>query len=392
MLPELVVKFSINNQISIGLQNVYRKPIDIFDCDFRIKDKYEIARKIYERKFECKDTTEYETFEQRLDRIFPPLDITKKTQRRKKTDRLVSGFSRLPDGSRENLERVPPFGAKQGQRLRESGAAIDKLIQERGGAARIVTLTLAGDTKEAFECLAANSKHIVNRLLQELRRGNSVSEHYFYVWEYQKRGALHLHMCIWSDTQNKAARSGAKIVKQWYKVLQDIQNETGVDMFVRKDRKTYTPKRKWQSRNEPMRKSAGGYFSKYASKASDKKERQKIYHLAKKYPPSRFWGSSKAVKNIIKSESFSHSFETVDGSAPNRLYEKIREIISAFEIKHYGTHDFKVEKEFYDEYGEKNGSRTLADGFRQNYYFDKIEFEKVKLVILQEISSFDMVY
>ena len=98
MLPELVLNFSINNQISVGLQNVYRKPRDIFDCDSRIKNKYEIARKIYERKFELKDTTEYETFEQRLDRVYPPLDIKKKTQRGKKTDQVVSGFSRLPNG------------------------------------------------------------------------------------------------------------------------------------------------------------------------------------------------------------------------------------------------------------------------------------------------------
>jgi len=387
MLPELVVNFSINNQISLGKQNVYRKPKDIFDCDFRIKDKYEIARKIYERRFEQKDTTEYETFEQRLERCYPTLDIKKKFQHGKKTDQVRLGFSRLPDGSRENLDRVPPFGAKQGQKLRESGAAIDKLVAEQCGGARIVTLTLVGDTKEAFECLAANSGYIVNRLLQVLRRGHNPCKDYFFVWEYQKRGALHLHLCLWASSRNKAAKSGALLVQQWYKVLQDIQDKTKVDMFVRRDGKTYTNKRKWQSRNEPMKKSAGGYFSKYASKASDKKERQKIYHLAKRYPPSRFWGSSLAVKRIVASESFDFNFEHSKPEYSDRFYEGIRAIINEFNILSYGQYEWKFEKEYYSPHLEMQGKRTITEGFKQNYYFSPDDFLAVKIKILAYIDS-----
>jgi len=387
MLPELVVNFSINNQISLGKQNVYRKPKDVFDCDHRIKDRYEIARKTYERRFEPKDTTEYETFEQKIERCYPSLDIKKKTQRSKKTDQVRLGFSRLPDGSRENLERVPPFGAKQGQKLRESGAAVDNLMSERGGAARIVTLTLVGDTDEAFECLAANSKYIVNRLLQELRRGHSICQHYFYVWEYQKRGALHLHLCLWCESLSKASKAGVKVVQQWYTILQDIQSKTGVDMFVRKDRKTYTPKRKWQSRNEPMRKSAGGYFSKYASKASNKNERQKIYHLAKKYPPSRFWGSSLAIKRIIASESFAFNFEHSNPEYSDRFYEGIRAIINEFNILSYGNYEWKFEKEYFSPHLELQGKRIITEGFKQNYYFSPDDFLAVKIRILAYIDS-----
>jgi len=387
MLPELVLNFSINNQVSLGKQNVYRKPKDIFDCDSRIKDKYEIARKIYERKFECKDTTEYESFAQKLDRIFPPLDIKKKFQHSKKTDQVRLGFSRLPDGSRENLERVPPFGAKQGQKLRESGAAIDKLVLEQGGGARIVTLTLVGDTKAAFECLAANTGYLVNRLFQVVRRKFDDCKNWFFVWEYQKRGALHLHICLWHSIKNKSAKMGAYLVQQWYKILADIQAQSGVDMFVRRDEKTYTSKRKWQSRNEPMRKSAGGYFSKYASKASDKKERQKIYHLAKRYPPSRFWGSSHSLKRIVASESFAFNFEYSKPEYSDRFYEGIRAIINEFNILSYGNYEWKYEKEYYSPHLELQGKQTITEGFKQNYYFSPDDFLAVKIRILAYIDS-----
>jgi hypothetical protein len=387
MLPELIVRFSINNQISLGLQNVYRKPKDIFDCDYRIKDKYEIARKIYERKFEQEDATECESFEQKLDRIYPPLDIKKKFQRSKKADRVVSGFSRLGNGSRENLERIPPFGAKQGQKLRESGAAIDNLIAHQGGGARIITLTLPGDTKEAFECLAANSGYLINRLFQGIRRDYKDCKNWFFVWEYQKRGALHLHICLWHKEKNSAARCGVLLVRAWYKILEDIQSQSGIDMFVRKDEKTYTPKRKWQSRNEPMRKSAGGYFSKYASKASDKKERQKIYHLAKKYPPSRFWGSSHALKKIIKSESFDFNYENSKAEYSERFYEGIRAIINEFNILSIGNYEWKLEKEYYSHSLESQGKRVITEGFKQNYYFSPDDFLAVKIKILAYIDS-----
>ena len=381
MLQELVVKYSINNQITIGLQNVFRKQPDIFSCEIKNYNKFEIARREYYDKKHNQNAIATETFGDRLNRLYPALDIRKKSQGDKKANILRRGFAKLSADGKAINPHIPPFGVKQGQKIRESGAAIDLLMEKQGGAARVITLTLVGDTKEAFECLAVNSAYIRNRLFQVLRDNFKDCKNYFFVWEYQKRGALHLHICLWHKTPNLAAKAGAQIVQKWYEVLQDIQDKTGVDMFVRRDKKTYTHKKKWQSRNEPMRKSAGGYFSKYASKASNKKERQHIYHLAKKYPPSRFWGSSQSVKNIVKAEAFEFRFESHKSECSEKYYDGIRAIVAEFEIKAYNSYEWKFQKELRSYNGIGVEFRTITEGFKQNYYFSCEVFVEVKQAI-----------
>lgn len=385
-LPELVIKVSINNQITIGLQNVYRKPKDCYNFEHREFSMVDIKKADYVNRSKACNATEVESFEQKLNRLYPALDIMKKTQRSKKALKPRKGFTRnILTGSLD--ERIPPFGVNQGQKLRECGAAVDLQQEKYGGASRVITLTLVGDTHEAFECLAANSKYIVNRLFQRVRLIDPSCNNYFYVWEFQKRGALHLHICLWNKSKNMAAKLGAKLVQQWYKILQDIQEGTGVDMFVRRDRKTYTPKRKWQSRNEPMRKSAGGYFSKYAGKASKKEERAHIYHLAKKYPPSRFWGSSKAVKNIIKENTFEYRFESHKTEVSKEYYERIVELLNQKDILSYGTFKWKMEYELTDRKGNGTFKRTITEGFKRNYYYSRKDFLGVKESIWDYIGA-----
>jgi len=389
MLQELVVKYSINNQITIGLQNVFRKQPDVFSCEYKNYNKYEIARREYYDKGRTQNTIDSETFDDRLNRLYPALDIKKKSQRGKKASVLRAGFNRISADGKAINPHIPPFGAKQGQKIRESGAAIDSLMKEQGGGARIVTLTLVGDTKEAFECLAANSGYTINRLFQVVRRKFGACKNWFFVWEYQKRGALHLHICVWHKDKHISAKIGVYLVQQWYKILQDIQDKTCVDMFVRKDKKTYTPKQKWQSRNEPMRKSAGGYFSKYASKASNKKERNHIYYLASKYPPSRFWGSSQSVKIIVKAEAFDFRFESHKSDYSEKFYDGIRAIIAEFEIKCYNSYDWKFQKEFHSNNGISVEIRTITEGFKQNYYFSDEDFIEVKHAINLYIGKYE---
>jgi len=387
-LPELVLKYSINNQVTIGRQNVYKKPTDVFRCDWKNFDKYTIAQHEYYDKKNKQTLIENETFEDRLNRLYPALDIKKKSQRGKKASVLRAGFNKISADGKAINPHIPPFGAKQGQKIREAGAAIDLLMKEQGGGARIVTLTLVGDTKEAFECLAANSGYVINRLFQIVRRKFDGCKNWFFVWEYQKRGALHLHICIQHEHSNTCAKMGVYLVQQWYKVLQDIEDKTGVDMFVRRDKKTYTPRQKWQSRNEPMRKSAGGYFSKYASKASNKKERNHIYHLASKYPPSRFWGSSQSVKIIVKSEAFDFRFENSNPEYSEKFYNGIRAIIAEFEIEAYNTYEWKYQKEFHSNNGISVEIRTITEGFKQNYYFNPENFLACKIKINSYIDAY----
>ena len=388
MLPELVIKYSINNQITIGLQNVFKKHADVFRCDWKNFDKYTIAQHEHYAKKNKQNTINIDTFENRLDRLYPLLDIKKKSQRGKKANILRAGFNKISADGKAINPHIPPFGAKQGQKIRESGAAIDLLMKEQGGGARIVTLTLVGDTKEAFECLAANSGYLINRLFQVVRRKFGACKNWFFVWEYQKRGALHLHICVWHKDKHISAKMGVYLVQQWYKILQDIQDKTGVDMFVRRDKKTYTPKQKWQSRNEPMRKSAGGYFSKYAAKASNKKERNHIYHLASKYPPSRFWGSSQSVKIIVKAEGLDFRFENSDPIYSEKFYNGIRAIIAEFEIESYNTYDWKYQKEFYSNNKISVEVRTITEGFKQNYYFSSENFLACKIKINAYIDAY----
>lgn len=271
-----------------------------------------------------------------------PLVIIKKSQRIAKTCKL---------------NKPKSFTAISGQRLRECGAAIDHICGDPQKTVAI-TLTLPAHHEAAFRALAAYSGYAVNRLFQPIRRDYSEKVLWFFVWEYQKRGALHLHIALYHPDAGKALEIGKSFREQWHKILQDIGKKAECDMFAGRNGRRNDDINKMHFYCQPMRRSLGAYFSKYAGK---KESKQAWY--CRKYPVSRFWGSSYALKKIVKSLSFDFVLELDDGDHISYIVNLILERVASFDMDLQSTYHFNISKS----YG-KNGKICFASGERSTFY------------------------
>jgi len=384
MRRELKIKLLPNNQVSLFSQWVSRRDEERYSCapDYSKEPEWE---KEYHRsgraKFERERMRTHEiqripfykadgSISFRLLRVekekgagAPPpahyahfiarLDIMKKSQRKA---RNLAGWGG------KNTEKK--FTHRAGQKIRECGAMMDKASGYEPSFCRVITLTLPGDTPEAFDALARYSGYAINRIFQPVRRMGLYDSHWFFVWEYQKRGALHLHIAISNPDKDKAKECGEKIIEKWVKVLTDIGKKSRTDMFVRRDRRTYTPPEKYQNLNQEMRKSCGGYFSKYAGKAEASKENSYVAKFSKLYPPSRFWGSSKSLKQMCKENSYEEILAI--GESIEERHQEILELILRHNPVKFSGYEWR--KEIIDSHGWEV---VVSEGKCETFYLPK---------------------
>jgi hypothetical protein len=359
MQRELKIKLLPNNQVTLFRQWVNRRTEERFSArpDYskepeHIKEYYRNGQARFDRErkkthetirvpyYRADGTIRYRLLRIEIPRshradlsgelgaALPPLDITKKSQRKA---RSLAGWG--------ELSKPKNFGHRAGQKIRECGAMMDKLAPTPEYC-RVITLTLAGDTPEAFEAIAKYSGYAVNRIFQPIRRIDGDDVAWFFVWEYQKRGALHLHIALFHPDKAVSKECGDTVIIKWIEVLKDIQERSGVDMFVRRDRKSYASPENYQNVNQEMRKSCGGYFSKYAGKAANSKENNYVRRFSKKYPPSRFWGSNRTLKEMCKKFSYESILETELSEIESHA-DRIRELILLFNPVKYDSFSWK---------------------------------------------------
>ena len=362
MITRISVKVNANNQIVLTQGNFRKKIKPSYNVQAICSNSEKLLQKICERKEResaSRDRTmlhralheKSEYLQNKHSRV--ALDIIKKSQRKHKSSRL---------------NKLKSFTKTSGQRLRECGAAIDKIAKDPRFT-HCVTLTLPANTREAFSAIAAKSGYIPNRLFQTIRRDYGDMCMWFYVWEYQARGALHLHIALYHPDEAEGLWISHKLVNQWHKILCDISEMTNTDMFLKKDGETSTIRAKHQHHCQPMQKSLGAYFSKYAGKKESKQE-----WYCKRFPVSRFWGSSKTVKEQVKSMSFSQVWEYTKEESLEKIRSIIYEIMIATDCNFQSSYSFDISKTYAD--GNK---LALAKGERSTFYCAVAEFDDVLL-------------
>lgn len=259
------------------------------------------------------------------------LDILKKTQQKKKKH---SNW-----GARQR-EKV--FRWQGAEKIKEGGAVIDRFVGKYNSS--MLTLTLPGGTEKAKAAIADWSGWIINLLMQVVRRvpKSYPPVHWFFVWEHQKRGALHLHMCLaWKVAPEIRKELGMRIKDKWFQCLLRLQKKSGVDCFQPLGfRKSYRDKPFiWQWDYQEIVKSVAGYFSKYCQKNSElngqtgevreknkKNEKQKAPSKETKRPkyyPSRYWGSSRSIKNWVKRLAITLTVETYSEQETELIYQRL---------------------------------------------------------------------
>lgn len=271
------------------------------------------------------------------------------------TQKLLDSFGRTLDIIWESQRKVckhDSYGVRQTpkvftavarRRLLEAGSVIDKLGMKKTSS--LLTLTLPGGTPEAKQALADWSGWVVNRQTQYLRRDKRFNDVYwFFVWEWQKRGALHQHWCVSAPTYELAQLASMALKSAWYICLDEIGFKLNIDMYLREGRRSSWKNSpdKWVWNEQQCRKSVAAYFTKYASKeyayTKDKREscKKKVCY------PSRWFGTSKNIKEACKPYRLDVSLHMICKKSGDYARDLLLELISKYEITSSYEYQFEA--------------------------------------------------
>lgn len=219
---------------------------------------------------------------------------------------IKPGYGWQPDGKR--------FGSLAKQRLREFGALVDQQGKER---TVFLTGTLPGSSPDAVKAMAAWSGWIVSRLSQWLRdRFESVE--FFGVWEYQRRGALHLHCVVKLQTVEEASWLKENWKRRWVGLIDGVCVRSMQDLWQRHCGNSWSQKR-WMIRTDAqsVEKSVARYLCKYLSKSSDK-SRKKIA-----LPPLTWWFASQVLRSEARTGRVAYVVNGLTLEHAHCLFESI---------------------------------------------------------------------
>ena len=188
------------------------------------------------------------------------------------------------------------FGADAKNTLLRAGGALDTVCQKPHYYV-MLTGTLPGGTPEAMQAIADESHWIVDALGKWLRKYYK-SEYWFYVWELQTRGALHIHWCVYLPDTYTRCRLLWNWWNKWLSILQTVQEKTGVDLWRRKDGSYHHRGHSvLQADAQTVYRSVAAYLAGYCGNDKDKHAND----ASCPYYPSRWWGYSRPLKKLLDS-------------------------------------------------------------------------------------------
>lgn len=187
------------------------------------------------------------------------------------------------------------FGARARNRLLRAGGALDSLGAPASDFV-FLTGTVPGGTAAAFRAIADCSALAVKRLKDWVNK-RVRSPYDFYVWEFQKRGALHLHYCVYVPDATARAYILKNFKEQWQRVLEAVAVASGTDMWMRRDGSYHrTGKHVLQAYAQVVRKSVAAYLAGYCA---GKKSKRSLDNKFGWYP-SRWWGMSRGLCALLE--------------------------------------------------------------------------------------------
>ena len=185
--------------------------------------------------------------------------------------RKTSGYEKCPIkpgwGLIGRKEKMQP---RQAKNLRERVAGIEYEYGKEN--CRFLTATLPSCDPKAFRALAQWSSWLVDRLNEWLVDLLGKEHARVFVWEYQKRGALHLHGVVAGRSSLHLLESRFK--EKWIDLLMQIGLRSNANMFLgRRGQNWLKVQRKIRVRVEKVTKSCASYLAKYLSKSSHQNEK-----------------------------------------------------------------------------------------------------------------------
>lgn len=201
-------------------------------------------------------------------------------------DKEISGWGALP---KKKIFR---------RRARRSIAEWGEIAWRKFGQSGVfLTGTVPGSGAVIAETVARYSGWLMNRVKQWFRDGFSTEYAVSAVWELQKRGMLHIHLCVLSTQKRVLERLLKEWKERWNGLLLELSKNTGVDLF--RKNKWWS----WQENLEATRQDAqwliknpARYLAKYLQKGSRDSASKSAFH------PSRWWSVDRKTMAEARAE------------------------------------------------------------------------------------------
>ena len=252
------------------------------------------------------------------------LDIIREFQRQSE---VVHSASRRGYG-----EAVRPtvFGRSARHQILEAGALFDATCGEthRG---YFVTFTLPGSTPEAYDAVSRWSGYLSNIVLQGVRR-HCPEALWFYVWELQKRGELHMHLFLGLPVGSDSELLSDRLRAGWYRALESIGDKESICLFSHGRGEFCTVSEFWQYDFQVVTKSPAAYISKYVGKGANAPAYgSEMETNGVRYYPHRWWGMSRALSRAVKEARFKVCMDAMTEEETNACMQTMDGMLTEME-------------------------------------------------------------
>lgn len=227
------------------------------------------------------------------------------------------------------LPRNQEFSCYARRQILRAGGALQKVANHE--ECLFLTVTLPGSTPEAMEAMARFSAFAVHRLKAWVNKFVP-SKLDLYTWEWQKRGALHLHYVVHCPDRGVGEYIQRKLKGEWIRILNAISEASGVDMY--RKNKGFT----WASQKEATKvdaqwckKSVAAYLSKYVSKGN----KFQYCRGRQNYCPSRWYGVSRPLLQKLRELTFRVSLDSLRDCEGLASYEDCLSVLQSYAVKCY---------------------------------------------------------
>lgn len=242
----------------------------------------------------------------------PPLDISCDF-----TKTLKPGYGGSP--------RKTEFGLRAKRTLQRVGGVFDRMFSP--SECVFLTGTLPGSGEDAMKAIADWSGYIV-KCVKDWIKYYVGTEYSFHCWEFQRRGALHLHYCVAINDCGSRESVIERFKLEWIRILESVSEKSGIDLFRKKGFGSWRGNKKVvQAYAQRVRKSVAAYLAKYCSKEHDTS-------LATNYP-SRWWGCSRAALHALERMTLTLELDSVSIRKALAMYEDVIHITESVSKKSY---------------------------------------------------------
>jgi hypothetical protein len=229
-------------------------------------------------------------------------------------------------GGQTRFQKFSLYGRRQ---ILRAGGALQRTVGKE--QCLFLTLTHPGSTEESFRAIAHYSGMAV-KLFQGWLSRHIPNKLSIYTWEWQSRGALHLHMVVACEDRDKGEWIRGNLQAEWIRILDRIAEESQVDVWAKNKGFSWsTDKQIVRVDAQWCEKDVAGYLSKYVSKATAANKKLNKRHFC----PSRWYGVSRPLLQLTREMTFKVSLDSLRDCEGWEGYEDCLSVLQQWSNKCY---------------------------------------------------------